>query len=292
LKEDMMKLSLIVAAALSVFAVACSDLEGSGGPAPRNTDVSEPPETPPPAPEPRRLLDQAEALPTSPANLIIDPGFGLLGGQAGFSSFIAFLDGGFTQLDLKATVDSRSPAGFGGNVALVKSDSATNKKSEAIVALTSFLGGAGPFRAQVWISKSTVSGTPTEVPTEASAVRVSIAEEDPEGDAFDLTAVPEASRFVSGRTWVLFRAAVEKTLPYGGFFVVRTGEGGGMFHVAAPEITPQALEVGMSVKSSRLARAAVARRKTSSERAAITKVKAIPPRLVPASAAPHFGARP
>lgn len=281
-----MKLSLIAAAALAALAaVACGESEDGKVLGPRPADGEQAPEAPPASPEPRKLVE-GDALPTSPVNLIVDPGFGLVGQQASMTSFLAFVDGSFSQIDLRPTTDSRSPAGFGGSVALVKADGATNKKSDPILVLTSFLGGAGPFRAQAWISKSSVGGAAVDVPTDKASIRVSIAEESPDGDAFDLAPVDGAARVVGGRTWVLFRGVVDKAIPYGGFFVVRTGEGGGAFHIASPEVVAQPIADGVPTLALSPSVRATARAKTASERAAIAKYRTVPPRLVPASPRP------
>lgn len=277
-----MKLSLITAAALATLTFACDETVASRAPDPRAPETEQAPEGPPPAAEPRKLVE-GDALSTSPVNLLVDPGFGLAGQQASFNSFLAFVDGSFAQVDLRATFDSRSPAGFGGSVALVQADGATNKKSDPVLVLASFLGGAGPFRVQAWLSKSSVGGAPMDVPTDQAQLRVSIAEESPDGEAFDLARVPDATRVVGGRTWVLFRGVVDGPIPEGGFFVVRTGDGGGVFHLAAPEVVAQPLAEGVPTLSRASVVRATARVKSSGERIAIARFRAVPPRLTPAT---------
>jgi hypothetical protein len=276
-----MKLSLITVSVVTLSVLsACGDDEASklhGAPAPVETAL------PPPAPStPKaRTLVAGRALSTSAVNLIADPGFGLAGQQAGFGSFLAFDEASFTQLDLTTTLESRSPAGFGGAIALVKPDGATNKTSEPVMLLTSFQGGTGPFHANVWVSKSTVGGTPVALTIDTKGVRASITDETPDGEAFDLVPVPSATREVGGRTWTLLRADITKPLTYGGFFVLHTGTGGGQYHVAAPEIVAQPLVDGLG--QTRSARAAIrARAKTSTERAAIVRYRSKLPQLVPA----------
>jgi len=288
-----MKLSLIAAAslaALSTLAAAC----GTTGedPVVRKPPTTTTPPTETPVATPRKLVD-GTALATTPVNLIADPGFGLTGDESGgYGSFLAFYeDGGGEQLDLASTLDSRSPAGFGGNVALVKPAGATDSASEPVMALTSFPGGAGPFRAQVWVSHSDVAGNPTEsVATDATGIRASVADESPEGDAVDLAPVEGSTRKVGGRTWVLLRGEIGKPLTYGGFFMVRTGTGGGQFHLAAPEVVPQPLLDGLATtKSLSLSTATRTRSKTNVERAAIQRYKSRPPRLSPAAKKPRRG---
>jgi hypothetical protein len=283
-----MKLSLILVASIAAFAVACgtSD-EGNQGNQPAPT--GEPPAEQPPNGAAGRQLVEGKQLPTSAVNLIADPGFGLAGQQGGYGSFLAFYEGGYDQFELETAIDSRSPAAFGGAVALVRPAGATDKKSEPVVLLTSFLGGAGPFHAQIWISKSDVKGTPVDLPTDGSAVKISIADGDPDlGESFDLKPVEGANRTAGGRTWVLYKADIAKPLTSGGFFMIRTGEKGGHIHIAAPEVTSDGLVVGQAVMRSSTTLTA-ARTKAPFERAAIKKYRAIPPRLTPAAPKVRIG---
>ena len=283
-----MKLSLISAAAAAVLAtltVGCgtSDAKDEGGPKPADT----PP--PPTDGAPVRQLIDGKALSTTPVNLLPDPGFSLVGREQGYGAFLAFYDGGSRRFELAAALDSRSPAGFGGAVAIVRPDRATDTKSQSVILLTSFLGGNGPFHAEMWASKSNVKGKPVDIPTDGSAVTVSVMDGSPEAnDAFDLEVDPSATRTIDGRTWVLFRGDIAKPLVNGAFFVVRTGTKGGHIHLAAPEVTSDEIAVGQAVKSRAHLKLALARRKDLSERIAIKAYQAVPPRLVPASPKPQL----
>lgn len=281
-----MKLSLIAAAALASLALACGTSDDGNVPKlPQSSDPI-PTEEPAPAPPPRQLVEGRQ-LPTSAVNLLTDPGFALTGQQIGFGSFLAFYDGSFEQFELATTIDSRSPAGFGGAVGLIKPAGATDKKSDPVLLLTSFLGGQGPFHAQVWVSKSDVKGNAVDVPTDGTAVKASIADGDPDtGETFDLKPVEGAARTIGGRTWVLLRADVPKPLAHGGFFIVRTGSKGGQIHIAAPEVTTDQITIGQAVMARGAQLAVVGRPKTASERVAIRKYRALPPRLTPASPKP------
>lgn len=284
-----MKLSLIAAAAIAALSVACGTNDDGNVPRLPQTPDSVPTEEPNAAPPPRQLVDGRQ-LATSPVNLLTDPGFGLTGQQVGFGSFLAFYDGSFEQFELATTIDSRSPAGFGGAVGVIKPAGATDKKSDPVLLLTSFLGGKGPFHAQVWVSKSDVKGNPVELPTDGSAVKVSIADGDPDaGETFDLKPAEGATRTIGGRTWVLLRADIPKPLAHGGFFVLRTGSKGGQIHVAAPEVTTDEIAIGQAVLARGASFVATARPKTASERVAIRKYRALPPRLVPAAPKPRAG---
>lgn len=278
-----MKLSLIAAsiaaAALAVTACGTTDEARLSGVQPPSEPVAVPPAAPA---APPRTLVTGSALPTSPVNLIVDPGFGTLGGQAGFGSFLAFDELSFSQVEVKTTVDSRSPAGFGGAVALVAADGATSTKSEALLFLTSFQGGAGPFHAKVWVSRSTVSGKPSEIVLGDKGVKVTIADGDPDGAGFDLAPVEGSERIAGDRTWTLLRGEITQPLVYGGFFVVHIGTGGGQLHVASPEIVAQPLLDGL-VTTKSLRPALRARVLTTKERSALQRYKSVPPRLIPAS---------
>lgn len=280
-----MKLSLIAVASLALLAAACGSTEEEPGrPAPPSSEGA--PVEEPNAPPPRQLVTGRQ-LSTSPVNLLTDPGFALVDQQTGFGSFLAFYDGTFQPFQLATKMDSQSPAGFGGAVAIVKAAGATDKKSDGVMLLTSFLGGAGPFHARLWVSKSDVKGKPVDLPTDGSAVTASIADGDPDrGESFDLAPVSGSARTVGGRTWVLYAVDVAKPLAHGGFFLVRTGEKGGQIHLAAPEVTTDQIAVGQPVLAGPLRFAAKGRPKRASERAAIIKYRSIPPRLVPASAQP------
>lgn len=281
-----MKLSLIAAAALASLAVACGTNDDGNVPRLPSSPDSVPTEEPTPAPPPRQLVEGRQ-LATSPVNLLTDPGFGLTGQQVGFGSFLAFYDGSYEQFELATTLDSRSPAAFGGSVALIKPAGATDKKSDPVLLLTSFLGGDGPFHAQAWVSKSDVKGNPVDLPTDGSAVKVSVADGDPDtGETYDLKPVEGSARTIGGRTWVLLRADIAKPLAHGGFFIVRTGSKGGQVHVAAPEVTSEQLVVGQAVMARGTPLAVAGRPKTASERVAIRKYRALPPRLTPASPKP------
>ena len=281
-----MKLSLVTAtaiAALAILSSACGTSEADkedDGPKPQPTTA------PPDSAPPRQLID-GKALATSPVNLLPDPGFGLVGSEQGYGGFIGFYDGGSQLYALTTTLDSRSPAGFGGSVALVRPDKATNSKSRTVNLVASFLGGKGPFHAKIWASKSNVKGEPVDIPTDQSAVRVSIMSGSLNTtDAFDLEADPTATRTIAGRTWILLRGDITTPLDEGGFFVVRTGTAGGHIHLAAPEVTSDEVAVGQAVQSHAPLKLARARPQESSERIAIKAYQAIPPRLMPASPKP------
>ena len=278
-----MKLSLVALTltSLSLLATACGTNEEAA--LNHTPPAGEPvPTEPAPAPPVKRAIVQGKALPTSPVNLLADPGFALAAQQAGFGSFLAFDEETFSQLELATTVDSRSPAGFGGSVALVRPDGATNKKSAPVLLLTSFPGGAGPFHAKVWVSRSDLAGKPTDLTIDAKGIVASINDGTPDGEAFDLVPVEGSARIAGGRTWTLLRADVTKPLVYGGFFVVHTGTGGGQFHVAAPEIVAQPLVDGLAASTRSLSTAQRARALSSAERKALVRDRSKPPQLTPA----------
>lgn len=270
-----------LAASSLVLVAGCdtgSDDAAIPKPAPTTAEV---PATQPPV----RTMVQGTQLGTSPVNLLVDPGFALVEGGAGYGSFLALYDGSFESFGLTTSIDSRSPAGFGGAVAVAKG--MTDKSSLPVLLLTSVLGGTGPFRAQVWVSKSDVKGNPVEIDLdEKKGVSAAVTDETPDGKAYKLVAVPDMARTAGGRTWTLLRVTIPTPLAYGAYFVIRTGTGGGSYHFAAPEVVAQPLVDGM-VDGMRTAAITVSAPRTraidASERAAITKYKNRKPRLVPAT---------
>src|SRR5690606_12600791 len=92
-----------LAALATACAAACAPADEPLPPSPKAQET--PAETPAAAP-PRKLVSGA-ALPTGPVNLLVDPGFALVGRQAGYGSFLAFYARDFDALDLETQVDSR-----------------------------------------------------------------------------------------------------------------------------------------------------------------------------------------
>jgi len=274
-----MKLSLITAAITALALAAGCDVSEED----KKPDAPAPPEPAPPTGD-RKLVD-GTLISTSPVNLLADPGFSLVGRQRlGYGAFVGFHETGSRSFELASTLDSRSPAGFGGAVALIRPENATDKKSRAITLLASFVGGKGPFHAKVWASKSSVDGSPVDIPTDDSAVKVSVMDGSPESsDAFDLVVDPSATRTIDGRTWILLRGDIAKPIANFGFFVVRTGTNGGHIHLAAPEVTSDELVVGHAVQSRASLNLAAARTKSGAERLAIAAYGSIPLHLVPAA---------
>ncbi|AKV03420.1 hypothetical protein AKJ09_10083 [Labilithrix luteola] len=280
-------LNVFATLALGCFGAACSNSSDSGpAPAPTAPVVEQPAPTPT-TPTGRQLIDSAG--PTSPVNLIIDPNFALATGSPSYGAFLAVSEsGGLITLD--TTADSRSPAGFAGNVAIVKAPNATDKRSTGVLLLASFQGGEGPFDAQVWVSKTDLAGNPADVTIDAKGITASITNGTLDGQAYDLTPVDDERHVAGGKTWVLLRTKVTDPLPYGGYFLVNTGTGGGQFLVARPEIVPQSLAAGVATRSLDVKAVRAPRPLTDAERLAMKRYRAIPQRFVPAGAA--AGARP
>jgi hypothetical protein len=274
-----MKLSPTFLASLSVLAAACGTSGSSDLPAPAPADTGTATQ-PAPVPQKRTLVTGAQ-MPTTAVNLLLDPGFGLVDAQPGYGMFLAFLESDYSQVTLSATLDSRSPAGYGGGVGLVKPDGATNKSSGAVLLLASFQGGDGPFHGRVWVSKSDVSGKPVDFGTDAKSIRVSLTDASPDGDAFDMKPTDGATTTIGGRTWVMLEVDVPKTLPYGGYFVAHTGGGGGQWHLAAPEVVAKPLADALTTRA--LVTPAVGRSTTFAERKVTRKYRSLEPKLVPAS---------
>lgn len=264
----------------------CSDSE-SPAPTPAATDDG-PTKTvslaPRPQEGPRKLVDTATLEGPHPTNLVLDPGFTIGGSSVGYGGFIGLYEATGNLASLDTEQDSRSPAGFTGAVGRVAPDGATDTKSKAILFLAPIIGGPGPFRAEVWVAKTNVDGTATadiDVGTKGISATVT---SDPNGggDAYDLE--PADTITAGKQTWLRLRAQISSAIPYGGFFVVRTGTGGGHYLLAAPSVVAASLADEPAPRS--LTRT-IARRLTDAERRAIARYKAIPPQLTPA---PRVGA--
>lgn len=281
--------AVVTLAALSSLA-GCSSSEPSASPvapvtstpAPTTTPTTEP--TTPPPPEGRKLVDGA-AFATSSVNLLVDPNFTI--GSDGFTAgtFVAYEELTGAKLALTTSTESRSPAGAGGSVAKIMATNVTDKSSRSALVLSSFLGGSGPFDAKIWVSKSTIDGLPTDVAFGAKGITAMVADGTPNGDSFDMTADDASRRVVGGRTWVLLRTTIPRALPYGGYFIVRAGTGGGYFSLASPEIVAQPLATTAASRPLNAVRAP--RATTSEEQAAIARYRSLPQRFVPAGS---FGA--
>lgn len=294
-----MKLSLktaLAASLLQITSLACFTGCDEHKPAPNPSPglLETPAETPAPK---RRLLPEGETTRLTPTNLLLDPGFGLVGDQIAYGAFMAFYEDTFREFTLETQLDSRSPAGFAGGVAIIRPSGATDTESDPVLLLTSFPGGKGPFQASMWVSKTDAKGNPAELPAEGGAVAASVMDGDPErGEAFDLVVTSE-TRVAGGRTWVRMRAEIAKPLAQGGFFVVHTGKAGGGVQLAAPEVTSTEIAEGATVavpgvdggaptRAGALgvsdlpgAIRATPRGITSAEKRAIAKYRAVPPRL-------------
>lgn len=268
-----MKLSLaplpVLAAALALAGCGSSSSSDTApAPAPTQTPAEE-------TPAPRvRTLVEGTVMPASPVNLLADPGFALVGQGANYTSFLGFDEETSQPFDLEATLDSRAPSGFGGNVGRVRGGGST-------ILLASLPGGQGPFTAQVWFSRLDAKGRPADLPTDGSVVAASVTEESPEGKAYDLAVVPDATRTVAGRTWVLHRATIAGPLPFGGFFVLRVVSKDGEVQISAPQVTSAEIVAGAPIQSA--TRAGVRGRALASyERDGLRKFRSMKPRLVPA----------
>lgn len=271
-------LSLVAVLALS--ALACGTSSSDPAPAP----VA--PVTPeqdaggdPPAP-PRTLID-GHALPGAAENMIIDPGFSLLAQRRqSWGSFLAFRNDAMTEAQVQVAVDSRSPARFAGGVATLPGDASNLSR---IVLLTSFVGGAGPWRAALWVARRS-PGDGKALPLDGESIQVTVASESPEGQGFALEADGASTYTAAGRTWARYTATIPDGLTNGGFFLVSLSGGANDWHLAAPELVPEPL---LPTRKSLSARATPRTRALGRpELAAIGKYRAIPPRLMPEAPTP------
>jgi hypothetical protein len=234
--------------------------------------------TAPPGPPQKRTLVEGRQLPSSPVNLLLDPGFALVGTSPGYG---LWLDERFEQTGLSVTSDSRSPAGFGGGVAVFQADGATNTESIELVFVAPFPGGEGPFHAEVWVSRSDVSGKPVSFTPDKKSILVSLTDGSLVGEAIDLKPIDGTTHTIGGRTWVLLGVDA-KSLTYGGYMIIKTGTKGGRWHLAAPQVVAQPLVQGLPTQSLDLSKT-VTRPITAKERQTIDAYRRLQPKLVPAA---------
>jgi hypothetical protein len=268
---------------LCTLVAACgTDASGTSVPA-HPTDQT--PATQPTAQPAKRTLTSGNQMPTTPLNLLLDPSFGTVG-QDGLTletwSSVVDDDTFSTAVTMSSTLDSRSPGGHGGGVGILMADGATDKSGDAVMMFAPFLGGPGPFHAQIWASKAHVDGKPMDWDVDPKQLAISITDGGPEDKSYDLAVVPEATHQAGGRTWMLFRTTVD-TIAFGGFMIVHTGDKGGQWRFAAPEVTAQPLLDGASTRALRAS--AHARPRTASERKVLALHASIKPRWVPAAPA-------
>lgn len=239
--------SLTLAIALSVGCGSSSEPEQ-----PAQAPVIAPPETV--TPKAVRTIVHRPLLAGSAQNLLLDIAFR----EPGWGHFTTIFDTGYSQVAVASKTLSLSAASVSAPVGIFKDPAATDDKSKGMVSVASFVGGAGPFTARVWISRSTVAGAPAELLDDASEFRASITTGGiPEGKAYDLTRKDE--KVVGNRTWVLFEARVEATLPSTAFFNLKFGRRGGAYMVQAPEVialnllppgdTPMAMKVSVPART-------------------------------------------
>lgn len=221
-----------------------------------------------------RTLIEGNLLPGSTNNMLLDPGFALLGSQSQ-GQFFAFTSSG-SSVDLSSRFDSSSPVGVRGGALYLADPSATDTSSKSVTLLSSFVGGKAAFSAQVWISHSNATGDPAPFPEDEEAITVTIASGDV-ADGFPIKRTSIKPRVANGRTWVQFAGRVENDIK-GGFFLVTTGTSGGSWLLAAPEVTATAsLPTGNTFRG--VGSIASPRRLSDSERSAIKRYAAFPPRL-------------
>jgi hypothetical protein len=272
-----------VAPAVSLFIAACGNDSSASGPATSATTSASAPAsatgTSTTAAVPRKLIE-GHLLPSSPGNLLLDPGFGQLSSQeASYGSFLGYYADDSSQFVASTTLDSRSPAGFSGNVAILLAAMATDTKSRSIQLIASILGGTGPYHASIWVSKSNVAGQPTDFSPADKQISISLATDFGSGPsaakAQVYPLVPDATPQVAGngRAWTHYQVDVTDPLPYGVFLLIGTGTKGGAFELAAPEITSAALENQLSTMSLVKTQS---RALTDDERALITRYKSTP----------------
>lgn len=267
-----------LAVALAIASTACGTTSSDPTPPPGSVPPPSDDGGADPAPPPRTLVD-GRALPGAAENMIIDPGFSLLAQRRqSWGSFLAFRNDAMTEAQVEVAVDSRSPARFAGGVATLPGDAANLSR---IILLTSFVGGAGPWRASLWVARRS-TGDGKALPLDAQSLQVTVAAESPDQTGFALEADAASAYTAGGRTWTRFTASVPDSLQSGGFFLVSLSGGANDWHLAAPELVPQPL---LPTRKSLAARPLVRTRALGrAELDAIRKYRSIPPRLMPFAA--------
>jgi hypothetical protein len=266
------------------FLVASSALVACGGDdtlSPTPTPTATVPVTPPP-PVPttttKRTLVEGQLVPTAPKNLLLDPGFFLTeqGGQI-TGAFLALFEANQDQATVTTRIDSTSPAGFGGGVLAAKDPKATDEKSRSLQLIAGFTGGPGPFTASVWVSSVDAAGNPRPFPEDGGGFAATVIDST-QATAGTLRRDPAKTKTLGNRVWALYSGTWTKALVGGGLFSITTGNKGGGFDLASPEVVPADVKV-LSL------RAPIAIRPMSdSERSVAAKMAALPPRLRPAGA--------
>ncbi len=221
---------------------------------------------------PKRTLVTGALVVGSAVNLVPDPGFALTQQPGSYGGFYGSTGADSAELVIVPVRDSRSPAGLRGSVALVTAAGATDEAGAGITLLATVTGGAGPFHAEVWISKSMLSGTPAAF--DASDFNAAIF--DQRGGAMSMTAVVADARVVDGRTWIPTRVDFAGGLTDGGYFSVGIPTSGGTWHVAAPSLVAQPLVDGLPPRALRWDTAL--RAQTAVEKNAVAKLRARRPR--------------
>jgi hypothetical protein len=277
----------IVAAAPALFSlVACGSDSSTSGSAPSATTsataTASATGTSTTAAVTRKLV-AGPLLPSSPGNLLLDPSFGLLSSQdAAYGTFQGTYSDDGSQFIPQTTLDSRSPAGFSGNVAVLLTAMATDTKSRNFTLLTSVLGGTGSYHASIWVSKSNVAGQPIDFSPADKQISVELTTDVDSGPAgasakvYPLVADPTPQVASNGRSWTHYQVDVTDPLPNGAFMLIGVGNKGGAFQLAAPEVTSSALEKQLSNMSLVKTQS---RAMTDEERAAIRRYKATPPKF-------------
>lgn len=265
--------------ALSILALAACGGDDSPYVPPAPPSPTAPP-PPPPGPTPARTQVTGTLLPTTTKNLLLDPGFFLTeqGGQIA-GAFLAVYEQGQGNLTLRVRVDSTSPAGFAGGVAIAKEPKATDEKARSIQFLAAFTGGKGPFVAKVWVASVDAAGAPRAFPEDGGGFEASILDPGRQSQAAELQRDDTAPRVSGGRTWVRYSGQLPRDLVGGGMMIMTTGTKGGGFELAAPEIVATSATTALSrVPVMRV------RPMRESERAAVLAYDRIPKRLEAAPA--------
>ena len=246
-----MKSSIVSGIMIATFAWGC----GSSDDAPAAT-----------SPKKRTMVTGSLVVGTV-VNLVPDPGFALAADSSSYGGFYGYTGADSKVLDIVPVRDSRSPAGLRGSVAVVTSPGATDTTGTGISLISAVTGGTGPFHAEVWLSKSTLAGTPTSFePNE-----ITVAMLDQQNGAVNLNAVDTDIQLEGDRKWVPMRADFADGFATGGYLSLTIPTSGGTWHIAAPSLVAQPLVDGVPTRALRWP---TVRAQTPPEKSAIVKAPA------------------
>jgi hypothetical protein len=277
---------------VQLAALAVSLLVGCSEAVPEPTATAiEPPAPPPAAPAaPVRALREGALLSTPARNLVFDPEFELAADDSIRSSrgFFSWFDDGRSGR-LTVTKEARTPGGRPGTFATILDPGAVDGPGKTVSLVTPILGGAGPYESELWVAVRDRDAPPVETASYGALVKVALADLGAsDGNAwvaYDLVPDLQSAVTIGDRTWVRYAVRVDKRLEQGGYLAIEAPlPKGRALDFFAPTVLAGPAE-GRTAAYRVLAHTETqARPLRATERRAIERHGAIPPRLSPAGA--------